>query len=61
MDDVRVREKDARDDAYEAKEKLTALIKRARTDAVEAKRLRKEWDDLLRAVEELRTRTELTL
>ena len=47
MDDVRVREKDARDDAYEAKEKLTALIKRAHVDAMEAEQLRKEWDYLL--------------
>ena len=44
---LRVREKDAHDDTREAEEKLTALIERARTDAVEAKRLRKEQDDLL--------------
>ena len=43
---LRVREKDTRDDAHEAKEKLTALIERALTDAVEAERLWKEWDDL---------------
>ena len=45
--DLQVREKDAHDDTREAEEKLTALIERARTDAVEAKRLRKEQDDLL--------------
>jgi len=39
VSDLRVREKDGHDDAYEAKEKLTALIERARTDAVEAERL----------------------
>ena len=39
--------------------KFTALIERARTDAVEAERLRKERDDLLRAVEELRTGIDL--
>ena len=35
------------------------LIKRVRTDAIEAERLRKERDDLLRAVEELRTGIDL--
>ena len=59
MANLRVREKDARDDARKAEEKLAALIKRARTDTVEAEWLRKERDDLLRAIEELRTRTEL--
>ena len=39
--------------------KFTALIERARTDAVEAERPRKERDDLLRAVEELRTGIDL--
>jgi len=39
---LRVRVKDTRDDAYEAKEKLVALIETARTDAVEAERLWKE-------------------
>jgi len=57
--DLRVREKDARDDAHEAKEMLMALIERVRTDAVEAERLRKERDDLLRAVEKLRTGIDL--
>ena len=52
--DLRVREKDARDNAYEAKEKLMALINRACTDAVEAERLWKERNDLLQAIEELR-------
>jgi len=42
--DLQVREKDARDDAHEAKEKLTALIERVHTDAMEVKRLWKEWD-----------------
>ena len=51
--DLRVREKDARDDAHETKEKLVALIERVRTDTVEAERLRKERDNLLRTVEEL--------
>ena len=51
--DLRVREKDARDDAYEAEEKLAALIERVHMDAMEAKWLRKERDDLLRAIEEL--------
>ena len=36
-----------------------ALIERVRTDVVVAKRLRKERDDLLRAVEELRTGIDL--
>ena len=36
-----------------------ALIERVRTDTVEAERLRKEWDDLLWAVEELRTGIDL--
>jgi len=44
--DLRFREKDAHDDAHEAEEKLVALIKRARTNAVEAEQLRKEPDDL---------------
>ena len=57
--DLRVREKDARDDACEVEEKLVALIERARMDAVEVERLRKEWDDLLQAVEELYTRIDL--
>ena len=45
--DLRVREKDARDIACEVEEKLVALIKRARTDAMEAERLRKEQGDLI--------------
>ena len=53
--DLRVREKYARDDAREAREKLMALIDREHTDAVEAKQLWKERDDLHRAVEGLRT------
>ena len=57
--DLRVREKDAHDDTCEAKEKLAALIERARMDAVEAERLWKEWDDLLWTVEELYTRADL--
>ena len=36
-----------------------ALIERVSTDTVEAERLRKEWDDLLRAIEELRTGIDL--
>ena len=57
--DLRVREKDARDDAREAKEKLAALIERVCTDSMEAERLQKERDDLLRALEELRTGIDL--
>ena len=45
--DLQVKEKDARDDAREAKEKLAALIESMHTDIVEAKWLQKEWDDLL--------------
>ena len=59
MADLQVRGKDARDAAREVEEKLMVLIERARMDAVEAERLRKEWDDLLRAIEELHTGTEL--
>ena len=44
---LRVREKDAHDDAREAREKLMALVERTRTNAMEAKQLRKEWDNLL--------------
>ena len=33
---LRVREKDARDDAHEAEEKLVALIEMVRVDTVEA-------------------------
>ena len=40
--DLQVRGKDARDAAREVEEKLMVLIERARTDAVEAERLRKE-------------------
>ena len=36
-----------------------ALIERERTDAVEAERLRKEREDLLRTVEELHTECDL--
>ena len=57
--DLRVKEKDACDDAHEAEEKLTTLIERARMDAMEVERLRKEKDNLLRALEELRTSTEM--
>ena len=35
------------------------LIERAHTDAVEAEQLRKEQDDLLQAIEELRTEHDL--
>jgi hypothetical protein len=45
--DLQVREKDARNDACEAKEKLTALIEWVRTNAMEVERLWKERDDLL--------------
>ena len=57
--DLRVRENDARDDACEFEEKLAALIERACMDAVEAERLWKERDDLLRAIEELLTGIDL--
>ena len=59
MADLRVKEKDARVDAREAEEMLMALIKRVRTDTMEAEQLWKERDDLLRAIEELRTGTKL--
>ena len=52
-------EKNARDDTREAKEKLMDLIERVCTDTVGAERLRKERDDLLQAVEELRTGIDL--
>jgi hypothetical protein len=57
--DLRAREADAREDAREAEEKLAVLIERACTDVVESKQLRKERDDLLRAVEGLRTERDL--
>ena len=57
--DLGVREKDARDDAREAREKLMALIERTCTDTVEVERLRKERDDLLWAIEELHTGIDL--
>ncbi|XP_066385333.1 uncharacterized protein [Miscanthus floridulus] len=58
--DLQVREKDARDNARKVEEKLVALIERARMDALEAERLWKERDDLLWAIEVLRTGTEPT-
>ena len=58
--DLRVREKDTCDDTHEAKEKLTALIERVRMDVVEGERLWKVQDDLLRAIEELRTGIDLS-
>ena len=48
-----VREKDARDDACEAEEKLAALIERVHTNTVEDKCLWKEQDDLLYSIGEL--------
>ena len=57
--DLGVREKDARDDAREAREKLMALIERTCTDTVEVERLRKERDDLLWAIEGLRIECDL--
>ena len=45
--DLGVREKDAHDDAPVARKMLMALIKRARTDAMEAEQLWKERDDML--------------
>ena len=59
MVDLRVREKDTRDDARKAKEKLMVLIERERADAAEAKQLRKERKKLLRTIEELRTECDL--
>ena len=56
---LRIREKDVRDDTHEAEEKLAALIERAHMDAVEAERLWKERDDLLRAIEGLRMELDL--
>ena len=57
--DLRVREKDARNEACEAEEKLVSLIERVRMDTMEAEQLRKEWDDLLWAIKELCLGTEL--
>jgi len=57
--DLQAREKDACDNAHEAEEKLVALIERVCMDAMEAERLRKERDDLLRAIKELRTGIDL--
>ena len=51
--DLRVKEKDAHNDACEAEEKLVALIERVHVDAMEPERLWKEQDDLLWAIEEL--------
>ena len=56
---LRVREKDAHDDAHEAEEKLTALIERVCMDVMEGERLWKERDDLLRVIEGLRTEHDL--
>ena len=57
--DLRVREKDTRDDAREAEGKLAALIERVCTDTMEAEQLQKERDNLLWAIEGLRTGTDL--
>ena len=57
--DLQVREKDARNEACEAEEKLVSLIERVRMDTMEAEQLRKEWDDLLWAIKELCLGTEL--
>ena len=57
--DLCVREKDAHNNAREAEEKLTDLIERVHMDVVEAERLWKEQDDLLRAIEELHTGIDL--
>ena len=54
-----MREKDASNDAREAEEELAALIERAHMDVMEAERLQKERDDLLRAIEELHTGIDL--
>jgi Spy/CpxP family protein refolding chaperone len=50
---------DACEHAHEAEEKLAALIERTHVDAAESKRLRKERDDLLRAIEGLRMERDL--
>jgi hypothetical protein len=57
--DLRAREVDTHEDAREAEEKLAALIKRMHADVTESERLRKERDDLLQAVEGLRTERDL--
>ena len=57
--DLRVRERDACNDAHEAEEKLTALIERVHTDTMEVERLRKEQDDKLWAIQELCTGIDL--
>lgn len=51
---LQIRETDACEHAREAEEKLTALIRRARANAVVSEQLRKERDDLLWTVEGLR-------
>ena len=52
--DLQVREMNACEDAHEADEKITALIKRMHAYAVESERLWKERDDLFWAIEGLR-------
>jgi uncharacterized coiled-coil DUF342 family protein len=51
---LRIREVDAHQHTDEAEEKFATLAERARLDAVEAKRVRKERDELLQTVARLR-------
>jgi len=59
LSDLRVREKDAREDAREAKEKVAALIKSTHVDAAKSEQLWMERDDLLQAIEGLHTEHDL--
>jgi pyrroloquinoline quinone (PQQ) biosynthesis protein C len=43
---LRAREVEARRDAHEAREKVLALLERARKDEEEAMTIQKEWDEL---------------
>ena len=59
MTDLRIKYAEARDDAREAREKLLDLVESMCMDAAEIERLRKECDDLLQAIEGLRTERDL--
>jgi hypothetical protein len=48
-----IREAEARRHANKAKEKFAALAERARSDAMETERIRKEWDELLQTMARL--------
>ena len=59
MVDLQIKEAKARVDAHEAREKLVALLERTHVDEAEAKRLRKERDDLLQTLEGFRMECDL--